>query len=543
LFRGLTAGLIGLTWGLPLAFSLAFSLPPAGDAEAWRSLFAHPQLAGALTLALGTGSAALVLSLTLALVIIAGSYGTRSWMRLARASAAFLAVPHLAFTIGLVFLLLPSGVLARLMAQAITGWQVPPDWVLSQDPHGISLTAALVLKETPFLVWSIWAQLARGDTAQAFEQQWRMARSLGHGPLSVWCRVLVPQILHRLRWPLAVVWIYGASVVDMALVNGPTQPPTLAVIAWADLNDAELAINARGSAAALLLAGVLLMIAMAVPALVHLLRPILDRFMTSGPARGGRAVLAAAATICRAGFVLIYGAVFAVLVLMSFSARWPFPDLVPTLFHLKAWGQMLAAPEVLLNSLWLALASMAAAMLLALMWLEAFPQRFDRWLAGAAILAVLVPQITLVGGQYALFLQLGLAGSMAGVYLGHLVPVFAYVLIVLIGPYRAFDSRFRSVSFGLNCSGWRFWLQVKRPLMQPALAAAAAVGFAVSLVQYLPSQLLGAGRVMTLPVAAVTLASGGNRPLLAAYALGLTLPAALGFLLAQRLSHVRWTAA
>jgi putative thiamine transport system permease protein len=55
-------------------------------------------------------------------------------------------------------------------------------------------------------------------------------------------------------------------------------------------------------------------------------------------------------------------------------------------------------------------------------------------------------------------------------------------------------------------------------LMRPLLAAA-AIGFAASVAQYLPTLLIGAGRWPTLTTEAVTLASGGDRRLVAALAL------------------------
>jgi putative thiamine transport system permease protein len=47
-------------------------------------------------------------------------------------------------------------------------------------------------------------------------------------------------------------------------------------------------------------------------------------------------------------------------------------------------------------------------------------------------------------------------------------------------------------------------------LLAPLLAAA-AIGFAVSVAQYLPTLLLGGGRVETVTTEAVALAAGGNR--------------------------------
>jgi putative thiamine transport system permease protein len=50
------------------------------------------------------------------------------------------------------------------------------------------------------------------------------------------------------------------------------------------------------------------------------------------------------------------------------------------------------------------------------------------------------------------------------------------------------------------------------------LAASFAVGFAVSVAQYLPTLYLGSGRFPTATTEAVALSAGGQRGLMAAYA-------------------------
>lgn len=74
--------------------------------------------------------------------------------------------------------------------------------------------------------------------------------------------------------------------------------------------------------------------------------------------------------------------------------------------------------------------------------------------------------------------------------------------------------------------------------MVAPLLTAFAVGLAVSIGQYLPTQFLGAGRVSTVTTETVALASGGNRRLIGVWALvqaGLPL---VGFVVA--LAVPRW---
>jgi putative thiamine transport system permease protein len=147
----------------------------------------------------------------------------------------------------------------------------------------------------------------------------------------------------------------------------------------------------------------------------------------------------------------------------------------------------------------------------------------------------------LVGaGQYRLLLAFGLTGGIGGVFLVHLAPVLAYVAVVLIKPYRSLDQRYLSVAASLSASPYRRWREIKLPLLKAPLLIAAAVGFSVSMVQFVPAQLAAAGRFETLPIAAVTLASGGNRALSAAFALALALPPLLAFLFAAVAGRPRW---
>jgi putative thiamine transport system permease protein len=542
-FRTIALTALTLIWGLPLVSGLLLALSAGLRPEAWQAALGHPQLAGSITLSLWTGSAALILSLGLSLVIVAGLHRSRYWPALGPQTGILVAFPHLAFAIGLSFLIMPSGLLARVIAQCCTGWDLPPDWVTSQDPAGLALIGALVLKETPFLVWIFWGQLTRGDTALMFEGQSRVARSLGHSPASAWLRLFIPQLLRQSVWPIVIVWVYGVTVVDMAMVIGPTQPPVNAVVTWADLNDADRSTNLRGMAGTLVLSLVLAATGVAGRLALRGLAPLFERLATAGPPLRKRATPRSTALTVLGLFALIYFAAGLALAVMSVGTLWVFPAVLPSGLGGGAWLQLALSPWPTLNSLWLAMVSTCAALAMSIAWFESTGERHDRSLMLLAVAALAIPQIMLASGQYEFLLRLNLAGSGLGVLWLHLTPVTAYTIIALKGPYRAFDPRLRSVALGLNCSPWRFFRTVKLPLLAPALGAAGAVAFAVSLAQYIPTQLAGGGRISTLPVEAVTLASGGSRPLLAAHALALGLLTAAGFLTARALTRQNWAAA
>ncbi len=532
MMRRLGAAPLVLLWALPLLAGLAFALAGATAPQAWRDLLNHPQLWPGLGLSLWTGGASTLLALTLALIVTAGLHQSALWQKLQPALAASLALPHLSFAIGFAFLIMPSGLLARLMV----GGARPPHWITTQDPWGIALTVTLALKELPFLLAVIWSALARSDVRRAIGGQLAVARSLGHGAGSAFLRIALPQLLPSLAWPLVIVFVYGATVVDMALVIGPTQPPSLAAAIWRDLNDAEPAMNARGVAGASLLALAIALTALAVFAAFRTLR--IGGAASSGPSLLQAPRRGANAIILGAGSILL--ATLATLSALSLAPRWPYPDLIPPQWSLASWATLAGSPAPLWLSLTLALLASVTSVACLIPWFETQGPSRDRWLLGLAILSLGLPQLIIAAGQYRLFLKLGQSGTVTGLFLAHLTPALAYAAIVLAGPYRAFDARYDAVARSLGSSGLRAWFRVKMPLLKAPLLFAMAVAFAVSMAQYVPAQLVAGGRFETLPMAAVALSAGGNRALTAVFALAMALPVFLAFALAGRLGRPRW---
>jgi len=240
------AGLIG-TW-LP-----AFGYFPALGGEhfglaPWRHLFAYPGLPGALRLSLTSGVLATAVSLLLAVGFVAACHDTPLFRRLRRFLAPLLAVPHLAIAVGLSFLIAPSGWLLRLVSPWATGWRVPPDVALVQDPYGLALAVALVIKETPYLLLMTIAALEQSQAGERLA----VARSLGYGPATAWLKTVLPAIYPQIRLPIYAVLAFSLSVVDMAIFLAPQTPPPLALLVFRWFNDPDLARRFVGAAGAAL---------------------------------------------------------------------------------------------------------------------------------------------------------------------------------------------------------------------------------------------------------------------------------------------------
>ena len=506
----LLAGLIAT----PLLGVVGSAAAAALDAQAWGFMRGDTQLPRALLMTLWTGLAATVLSVALSAWLLSLSFPGPLWERTVKALAPMLALPHAAFAIGLAFLIAPSGWLLRALSPWATGFEAPPPWATTQDPWGLGLIAVLVAKEVPFLLWAAATQLQRADTAARWTRELDVARSMGYAPPAAWRRGLWPQLWPRLTGPLVAVLAYSLTVVDMALVIGPSSPPTLAVLAWQWLLDADAVINSQGAAAAWLLAGVVAVLAGALWALRGLVR-WRSRWVSGqrGRAAGRRGrpypLLALAALYLGVMFALAVGSV---------SGVWTFPRLWPETFSLQGWQSVAASSATLWTTWALAAASSFTALVWAVAWLECAPPAWDARLRRLIYLPLLLPSVLWVVGLHRLSLAWGIDARWSGLWLAHSLAAAPYVLIALSPAYLGFDARYAQIAASLRKSRLIFLLRIKWPLLKASLCAALAVGFAVSVAQYLPTLFVGAGRFATVTTEAVTLASGGQRSLTAAYA-------------------------
>jgi putative thiamine transport system permease protein len=526
----------GLLFALPLLLALPLAVRQGTSPAAWVALASDTQVPRALALSVGTALVSTLGALALSLWLVTHLHGTAAWERLARALGPMLSLPHAAFAIGLALLVMPAGVLARLLAPLLQ-WSAPPDWPTVNDPWGVGLVLVLVAKETPFLLWSIVALLARPELALQL-RGWRAAgRTLGYTDGALWWRVLWPLLLPRLAWPLLAVLAYGLTVVDLALIVGPGSPPTLAVLAWQALLDADTARNAEGAAGALLLAGVLALLVTCGWALAHALAGPWRAWAINGrrpPAPGASRIAAPAR---RAGVALglltaLYASVALLIALSSLAGVWTFPSLWPQSWTVGAWLQVADSARAVGLTAALGVFAALAALVLVLTWLEAAPTAWDERAMPVVLAPLVVPPLLTMVGLYALALPLRLDGTLVGLAWVHTLVALPYVFVALAPAWRAFDPRYQTTALALGRTRAAFWWQAKLPMLAAPVAAALAVGFAVSVAQYLPTQFLGAGRHGTVTTEAVTLAAGGQRHTAAAFAALQALLPAIGFGLA-----------
>ncbi len=229
------------------------------------------------------------------------------------------------------------------------------------------------------------------------------------------------------------------------------------------------------------------------------------------------------------------------LTIWAFSRRWLYPAALPTEWGLRAWHYLLTPGARVLdaftNSLGVALVVTALAVLIAIPAGRALGLgRFrGKILVEFLILApTVVPSFAAAMGIQVLFIRYGLADTLAGVALVHLIPVVPYAVLILAGTFANYDVDYEHQARVLGAGGWSIVRRVMLPTILPGLVVAALFAFLISWSQYLLTLLVGGGQVITLPVLLLAFANSGDYSITAALSLVLIAPALAALLLSTR---------
>lgn len=437
---------------------------------------------------------------------------SKYWHKVETVLAPLLALPHVAFAIGFAFLFAPTGFIARLAFQLL-GWQsdASNSALLVNDPYALGLTLALAFKELPFLLLmsiSVLHQLK-------LEQTFKVASMLGYAPHQMWCKVIFPQWFTKMRFALFAVITYGVSVVDIALILGPSNPPTFAVLVWQWFSDPDLSLLPRASAGAVMLfvlASLLMGIVVIVEKMTIKWCQQWQYSGRSGFSLPGMSILSTS--------VALATVVLPLLAIWSFAQRWRFPDLAPSQLSLRFWQfEWINIIPTLLNSILLATVVATLALILALIAHEY--KLKHAWHLPDYLIAMpmLIPQLSMLFGIQVVALYVASDSFSLWVAWAHVFFAFPFVYLALDGPWKSYDHNFTKAGLSLGKSPVQVLILIKLRMLLPALLYAWAVGASVSLAQYLPTLMLGGGRITTITTEAVALSSGFDRRVTAIYAL------------------------
>ena len=498
--------------------------------------FEEPGIYSSITMSFVSGLGATFASFLLVFLFVAAYAETRTFQRVQRIMSPILSIPHASAAFGLSFLLAPSGLIVRLLSPWATGWTRPPDVQIINDSFGLTMILGLAVKEAPFLFLMALAALPQIPVRQSR----LLMASLGYGRVLGFLMTCGPSLYRQLRLPIFAVLAFSASVADVAIVLGPQLPPTLAVRITEWMADPELQKRFIGSAGAIIQIGVL-SAAITIWWIGERLAGLFlkDLCLTGWRGRYDRPFRRLSFTLVVLCGSVVFASLFA-LIVWSVAGLWPFPQFWPDRVTSGTWVETF--PQILLplaTTLEIAGFSAGFSMMLVvlLLWINGLNPRpqFDRLLSGLMYFPLIVPQLSFVFGLQVLSLSVGFQPGLFTLVVVHMIFVLPYTFLSLRDPWASLDPRYDQLSLSFGKSKLKTLFAVRLPLLIRPVLTAFAVGLAVSIGLYLPTVLIGAGRLTTITTEAVALSSGGDRRVIGVYAIVQTILPFAGFFVASLL--------
>lgn len=221
-------------------------------------------------------------------------------------------------------------------------------------------------------------------------------------------------------------------------------------------------------------------------------------------------------------------------IIWSFSQRWLFPSLLPDEWGFRAWDYLVSPGaqlgRAMLTSLEVGILVTALSIAIGLPAGRALGlyQFRGKTLIQFLILApAIVPGFAAAMGVHQTFIRFGLADTMLGVVLVHLIPVMPYVVLTLSGVFSNYNLEYEEAARSLGANSWNIFRNVTMPTILPGLLVAALFAFTISWGQYLLTLLIGGGQVLTMPVLLLNFINSGDYALASALSLVLIFPAGL----------------
>jgi putative spermidine/putrescine transport system permease protein len=262
--------------------------------------------------------------------------------------------------------------------------------------------------------------------------------------------------------------------------------------------------------------------------------------------RRSLAYLAARIVALAAAFFVILGPLSS-LVIWSLAERWNWPSSLPQVAGLKYWSRMLTGDFLvpLQRGVVIAVIVTVLALLFAVPLGYAlarlrFPGRTLVLLA--FLLPQAFPQLPVFASATREFYRFGLAGTMPGVVLIHLVGALVFAVWTMTAVFRSIPGHLEEAAMNLGASLTRTFASISLPLAVPGVFASALLVFLYSLDEFTGTLLVGAPFITTLPVYMYTASIGYELQIASVTALVLMVPGAILLLLLERVLKAEYLA-
>jgi putative spermidine/putrescine transport system permease protein len=229
------------------------------------------------------------------------------------------------------------------------------------------------------------------------------------------------------------------------------------------------------------------------------------------------------------------------LVIWSFSFRWYFPAPLPTEWSLRAWEYVFSPSSQVFRSLGfstviaLAVTSISIAIGIPAGRAMGLHQFRGKTLVEFLILApTIIPVIAVAMGIHVAFIRYGLADTLLGVALVHLIPVTPYMVMIMSSVFANYNPEYEEQARSLGANPAQVFVYVTFPAILPGVVVGGLFAFIISWSQYILTVLIGGGQIITLPMLLFSFALSGDNAIAAALSIVFVAPAIVFLVVTSR---------
>ncbi len=233
------------------------------------------------------------------------------------------------------------------------------------------------------------------------------------------------------------------------------------------------------------------------------------------------------------------------ILLWSFVARWPWPDLMPAKYTLRSFNDLLfrskKLSELLMSSFALASVTALICTMVGIMTARAtefYNIRIKKLVYFGALLPLLIPGTVFAIGIHIVFIRLGLADTWFGVLLCHVIAAVPYCITIMTDLTSAVGDGLEEQAMVLGAAPLRAFFAVTLPRLWPGILSSMSMAFILSYSQYFTTLLIGGGKVKTIALVLVPYIQSGDRNLSSIYSLVYVLSALGIFFIIEFLMHL-----
>lgn len=215
-----------------------------------------------------------------------------------------------------------------------------------------------------------------------------------------------------------------------------------------------------------------------------------------------------------------------ILLLWTFTSRWPWPNLLPEIYSLRAIKEVFAPHakvlQTLISSILLSLSVAILSTVIAIMTARALTY-YDfigkKLINFLSIAPILVPGSVFAMGIHVVFIRMSLADTILGVIIVHLVYTLPYSINIMRDLIESIGIKLELQAYVLGASPLKSFIFITLPLLTPGIIASISMAYITSFSQYFLTLLIGGGKVKTISLLMVPFIAKGDRSLSSAYAL------------------------